>query len=491
MKRFTSFSTFVIVLFLTTSLFASGVGLTGIGARATALGGNFRGVANDWSAMFWNPAGLTQIKGMQFGGSFELISVVGKYTFTQDATMPFSVYRTAETENEPKTFPIPAAGFVYGTEKMAFGLSVYAPFGLGAEWDVMDTEAYNSAYPAIDYEDDLKVIDIHPTFAMQINEKLSVGVGLSLVYADIIIRKPTLTPNPLIFTTDAAAIGLREGVLKPLGLTASTYNHLLTESELSGDGLGFGFNFGVKYDLTECLTLGLSGSWYNDVPLDGKLTASTYYAQISTTQMQQLSATLDQLIAIGQLDQATKMQILGVYSGQKSVVYDGAGGDADLPLPMNLGMGLAYKGVENLLVTADISWTQWSSWDVIEIAVEDGSKEELVENWEDGIRMGLGLEYNITEALAVRGGYYTEPAAPPDETLTITIPDPGRRHVVNLGASYNFGMFSLYASAENLTIGDREVKEWNYNTTAMGYDNMAGLYKMTAMSFMSGLQINF
>ncbi|MBN1466879.1 hypothetical protein JXA02_14085 [candidate division KSB1 bacterium] len=27
-------------------------------ARATAMGGNYRAVAADWSAMYWNPAGL-------------------------------------------------------------------------------------------------------------------------------------------------------------------------------------------------------------------------------------------------------------------------------------------------------------------------------------------------------------------------------------------------------------------------------------------------
>ena len=147
MKRFTTFGAFFIVILIAGSVFASGVALTGIGARATALGGNYRAIANDWSAMFWNPAGLTQIQGFHAGISFELIVPAAKYTFAQSQNvLPFSIFRTGELENEPKTFPVPAVGFVYGTGKMSFGLAVFAPFGLGAEWEVMDASAYNSDY---------------------------------------------------------------------------------------------------------------------------------------------------------------------------------------------------------------------------------------------------------------------------------------------------------------------------------------------------------
>ncbi|MCI0495675.1 hypothetical protein L0Z72_11790, partial [candidate division KSB1 bacterium] len=102
MKRFTFVVVFLCVLTLSSSLFASGVSLTGVGARATALGGNFRGIANDWSAIFWNPAGLTQIKGFHVGASFELVMPGAKYTLGQNVP-PFSVYKTEEFENEPRT----------------------------------------------------------------------------------------------------------------------------------------------------------------------------------------------------------------------------------------------------------------------------------------------------------------------------------------------------------------------------------------------------
>ena len=191
MRNTLSLGAFLLVILLSTSLFASGVGITGIGARATALGGNYRAVSSDWSAMFWNPAGLTQIEGLHFGASFELITPEAKYTLNQN-TPAFGVFKTGEIGNESKTFYIPAAGIVYGMDKMTFGLSIYAPFGLGSEWDAMNTADYHSQYPEYDYEDDLQIVDIHPTFAYQVNDKLSVGVGLSFVMADILMHHPNL-----------------------------------------------------------------------------------------------------------------------------------------------------------------------------------------------------------------------------------------------------------------------------------------------------------
>ncbi len=488
MRRFTSILTVVMVLFIAGSVFASGVAITGIGARATALGGNFRGIANDWSAMFWNPAGLTQIEGFHFGFSTEAIMPVGTYSFAQYDAMPFGLFRTGELENEAKTFFIPALGFVYGMGNMSFGLAVYAPFGLGAEWDVLDSDDYNSGFPGIDYEDNLQVIAIQPTFAYKFSDKLSVGLGISMTYADILIRTPQYTPNPLIY--DPAYASLRDGVLAPMGLTADKYGYILTDKELAGDGWGFGANFGLKFDLSEDFSIGISAAYYNDIPLDGLINATTYYSAIPQATMAQLSQTLDGLITMGQIDEATKMAILGVYSGTKEVQAEDVSAETDVPLPLTAGIGFAYKGINNLLLSADISWTQWSSWDVIEIKLEDGSTSELVEKWEDGLRMGLGAEYTLTDKIALRGGFYTESAAPPDETFTLTIPDAGRRYAISFGGSYDFGLFTLYANYEKLLISDRSISEWVYNTEN-GFENMAGDFGMDVNNIMAGLNFAF
>lgn len=471
-------------------VFASGVALTGIGARATALGGAYRGLSNDWSGMYWNPAGLTQIKGLHFGGSFEVISPKGKYL----ANPALGALRDTEVENEPQTFYLPAAGLVYGMDRLAVGISVFAPFGLGSKWNLLETANYNPRYPEIDVEDDLKVIDIHPSIAYQVTDKLSVGLGVSIISNKIEIRQPVFTPNPLKLTP-------LKPLLTQLGLLNRPFDHLLTEQKLVGDGWGFGANLGLQYKLTECLTAGLAGRYYLDQGLEGTVSMLTYTAKPSAQQYNALKAQLDALLAGGQIDQATYAKALGVYSGatinpqtqQPAAAPVETAVTADLPLPMEVGFGLAYSGIQNLLVTADVAFTQWSAWDVIKINKEDGTElGELTQEWKDAIRMTLGLEYSL-QALKVRTFFYTEPATTPDHTLNPTIPDISRRYVAGLGVGYQLGFAMLHASVEKMFIGDRTVNTWAEVKDASGmvtsYDNMAGTYKLDALNFMLGVDI--
>jgi len=69
----------------------------GIGARAMALGGAFVSIADDASATFWNPAGLTNLKSNQFllsadlPDGFSACSLVYKPSFWELEKLDFAV----------------------------------------------------------------------------------------------------------------------------------------------------------------------------------------------------------------------------------------------------------------------------------------------------------------------------------------------------------------------------------------------------------------
>lgn len=46
----------------------------GIGAAALGMGGAFVAVANDLSAIYWNPAGLSQLKGLHVQADYALLT---------------------------------------------------------------------------------------------------------------------------------------------------------------------------------------------------------------------------------------------------------------------------------------------------------------------------------------------------------------------------------------------------------------------------------
>ena len=86
MKKIVRLSlTLALAAVLTTGLFANGLNLNGFGARAAAMGGAFVGLANDYTAVYWNPAGLALLKQPTFGLTGDILcprppTRLGEYT---------------------------------------------------------------------------------------------------------------------------------------------------------------------------------------------------------------------------------------------------------------------------------------------------------------------------------------------------------------------------------------------------------------------------
>ncbi len=479
-------------------LFAAGVDITGVGARAQALGGNYRAVANTWSAMYWNPAGMVFTEELTAGFSMEFLNpVVGYTAATSLAAQQFSATTTGEVKNEPKTYLVPAGGIYYSTGKIAFGLGVWAPFGLGAKWNLLNTQKYNASYPKFEFEDELQVIDIHPTVALKLGDKFSIGAGASIVLANIMIRKPNFTPNPYIYNTVLTSNPLMQNFLRstlPADAQTSPYDHLLTDTKLKGDGTGYGANVGLMFKPTETLSIGVEAKFYNDVPLTGTVNATMYFANYpeANAAIQPVSKLVFKgMLNRGEISQDEFDVLTNYYSGSTNVLAKDLKLKADLPLPKRVGIGFAFSGIHNLLISADAAWTEWSSWGVIDINDENGVKfSELVENWKDGIRAGLGLEYSLS-SMKVRGAFYCEPRAAIPATMTPTIPDAGRRNVFTIGAEIPMGPLVFHASYEKMFIDDLTVKKWTLTPDGTGYENMAGSYTMNVNNLMFGFDYRF
>ncbi len=475
------------VIYIAADVSATGLSLTGVGGRATVFGGAFRGVANDWSAAYWNPAGLVQLQRMQFGGSIEFVAPSASYTGIPLSGENFGVLSGGKIDGEDLTFIIPAAGFVYSTGKMAFGVAVFAPFGLGTEWDLFNTKNYNSGYPELDYDDNLRIIDIHPTFAYQVSEKLSIGVGVSLIHSDITIQMPRMTPNPHFFNPLLAPI---KAGFEGFGGTFSAANkHILTDIQLEGKGWGFGGNIGLLYKATENLQIGVSARYYADQELDGSFVAKTYFINEPVNNGVN-QAVLGGALQGGLIDQDTYNQLILIYSGASAETINEPSAKAIMPLPMNIGIGFAYTGMENMLLTFDVDFTQWSAWDVIDIELAKYANETLTENWKNVIRIAMGCEYTM-DKLKLRGAFYTENEAAVDETFSPSIPDVGRRFVVCGGLGYNFGSLNFHLLGEYFIINDRDVDTWKLNNNSDGYDNFAGKYSASTFTLMAGFDYNF
>jgi long-chain fatty acid transport protein len=500
-------------MFLTThSIHAAGIELTNIGARATAMGGNYRSIADDWSAMYWNPAGLAFTEGWSAGLSLEYVML--RPTFQAGPShyynlnggeiyKPFSATFPDNRDGEPLNFLVPSFGISYSDGRWAYGLGLWVSMGLGTKWDLLDTSGsitgnggYNAAYPQIEYENNMQVIDLHPTVSYKITDNLSAGLGISILFGKVGIRRPAYLQNPYLYDESLYNTLLTisdENQTETLNMMRlSPLDHLINEVEMSGTGTTFGGNFGLMYKPTDDLSIGASIQINQDLEVTGDYLQTVYFGD--DEDFQALADYYDERIFSrlyegGLLDEQNYLVISQFYSGQVLVLED-TEAKAKIPLPMKVGMGVSYSGFENLLLAADFNYMEWSDWDVLYVTdVNDVRISELVQKWNNTLKLGIGAEYT-TDFAIIRAGFSTENHAPIDETISPSIPEIGRRYNLDIGVAFSLWGGSLSVNYEKIFIADHTIENWVYDQMTIAL-NMAGTYTMNVNTFMIGYDYMF
>ncbi len=160
MKRFAAVC--IILTSIPALLTAGGWNNTLIGARALALGA-FIAVADDPSAVFYNPAGLVRQE-----SPFNL-SLDGFYVQpTHELTLPTgATVRSESNSTIPQLFLTAKLN-----DRITFGLGVYVPYaGGGVDWKASDL-----GFPL---KTTMGIYSITPAVAYKLNDKLSVGLTLN------------------------------------------------------------------------------------------------------------------------------------------------------------------------------------------------------------------------------------------------------------------------------------------------------------------------
>ncbi len=230
-------------------LFAGGYQINEQGARATGMGGAFVALASDPSAIYYNVAGL----GFQSG-----INLLGGINFILPSTT-FKGLPPVMSANEYKTksalfTPINLYGSYQLTDNIVVGLGVFNPYGLGTEWDDLWGRAANGAYlgSTKSIKAYVETWYFNPSVAYKINDQLSVGVGISYVYASANVTRNTLPTS-------------------------------VRKLELDGTGDGINFNVGVIYKPIKKLSVGAAYRSTTTIEFDGDVfLANAYVAQGKT-----------------------------------------------------------------------------------------------------------------------------------------------------------------------------------------------------------------
>ena len=250
----------------TTALVTLAVGTTQAVAGGLALreqsawgeGTSYAGVAagGSLSAMFWNPATITQSGKMAIEASTSVLfpqsSQTGTATFLTpplSALSPFGF--TDQTPNSSEAAVLPS-GYVAMqlTDRIWFGLSFNSPFGLSTNFE---NPGWAGAFYA--QSSSLRTYNGAPTVAIKITDWLSVGGGVQIQYAE---------PH-LLFATGATAPGT-----PTLGL-------------LTGHGWTVGWTAGVTLTPTPWTQIGLGYRSALNQEIDGSFVAGSAGSTAITT----------------------------------------------------------------------------------------------------------------------------------------------------------------------------------------------------------------
>lgn len=367
----------LILLGLNTSARAEAFRILDQSAAATAQGTAFAAQADEPSAVYFNPAAMTQLPGIQMTFGTLLVNGDISYTSSTGGTVEGDFGSTIANP-PPSNFFVTAnlgdlgfSSFKYVT----LGFGVNSPFGNLTNYPTSGSLSQvlsSSASPLIDFK---------PTLAMELNEYLSVGVGI-----DIYTFLPLVGEGHVELQQTAGPEFT--GILLALGSPGDRI-------ELNGTDTSLGYNFSF-----------LLTPFRNS---QGKPLMNIAMVYRSGTELH------------------LKGQFLNKTQG---FALDAT---ATLNLPQIVTTGIAVWPIRNAQrewkVEFDFDYVDWTSFKNLDIALSNGFPLAKPRNWKPAHLFMLGTEYKLFNPaqlphweVAFRTGYVYSDSPVPETTFKPDVP---------------------------------------------------------------------
>jgi long-chain fatty acid transport protein len=378
---------------------ANGIYGNGYGADAMSLGGAEVGRAADpLSAMTANPAGLGFLSKPEIDVGAEGAVLEGNF-----------ISKTGSSGSLNSSLNVlPEGAFAYPLKSvpLTFGVSVAPQAALLANWHYDDPPGGlggNVSYG--NQEDKSEIILLRSALgvAWRINSKISVGATAGLQYNQNDLVAPYIFQN------------LQSGVLPPA-------NGAKTLLNLHTTGFGGDATIGALFRATSNLQLGVFYQSESIINSSGNATGDPY------------------------------AQFPPALPGQLAFHYDA---EVKNKFPQNASAGLSWGFLPQFKALAEVDWIDWASaFDTLHISMSNGNnstvnsvlgpsfRDNFPLNWSSEFVYRAGLEYEVTDNLAVRIGYCYGQSPVPNSTLTpmtAAIPE----NTITAGVGYHWKRYKL------------------------------------------------
>jgi long-chain fatty acid transport protein len=408
------------------SSYASAAGFQLTEQNASGLGNAYAGqgaVAENASTIFFNPAGMTQLRERE--ASVGLTAVRTSFKFSNNGSNVGFLAGTGNGGDGGGWGFIPNAYLSWAINKDLYvGVGVGAPFGLKTEYDNPWLGAAQST------KFDLKTLNINPSIAYRVNDTVSLGFGLDFqrltaeYTRQVAVNTAINAASPLKLTLDDNSLGWNIGALFAISPTTK---------------LGVTYRSEVKYDLRGQIVVASTGVNANTVNAASSNAKAdlTLPATFSLSLAQKVSDPW-QILADVTWTNWSKIPKLDVIRTSQTALY----------IP-----GFAGQ------TTGDIAQT-------------------LLTDFRDTWRVGLGGIFKYNDAWKLKCGIaYDQTPVKNDSTRLVSLPDNdrtwlsfGAQWAPSKGSAVDLGVAYLYlkdaAINNNQAAAGRGTVTGNYNDSA-------------------------
>ena len=338
---------------------------------------------DDSSAAAQNPANLVDLTGVQFEFSPSVVYIRADYTSPTG--------QSAQSTDPWKLLPNAFLAVPLSDGKVALGLAVTTPYGLGSEWD-QSSSAFAAPSGIWRYQTpfstELTTINISPGVGVKLGENIRVGAGLDVMWSEVKLKQ--FYPWALV-----------------------TYPILSPDGQItaSGDGVGIGGNLGLTVQVTERQRLAVTFRTPMNIDYSG-------------------SFQLDNVPAV---------------LGGGSLNSDFG---TTIKYPTTVAAGYGITLTDKIRLEADFEWLQFSRFSSLPLNISSpppGLPTSVPENWKDTFTAGFGGDWRFATNWVVRAGYQFYESPVPDNTFTPTIPD-ANQNVITVGLGYTYKGHSFEAA---------------------------------------------
>jgi long-chain fatty acid transport protein len=265
--------------------------------------------------------------------------------------------------------PIPGLAAVKViSDKWRFGFAMTAPVGGGVDYGDNFVGRYGATRSY------LAGLGISPSLGYKINDKVSVGIGVTAIYTlmdlDIAINRPAGMPDGFVRIDKIDDWGAQ----------------------------GFA---GLQWQITDKAMLGVVYRTKAEMELTGDL-------------------------------KIENAPVINTITGSPDTV------GVDFDFPQLISLGLAYDATENLRLIFDADWEEWSQFSNNYITINSSTNEMntgINRDWDDTWHVGAGMLYKLNQNSGITAGLAYDSSAVEDNKRTFDIPVDEQ---VKLGMSYNW-----------------------------------------------------